>query len=119
MTEAAAPRAAVGWGSTVGTSKCRTTDISVFRNFEFVYYRIYFLFLYLFRLFEHLNCMIIYKIDNSTNFDSFRKCRILKNFYSSKMNNFRNFMIFEIVKFGKFLEFSKLKNFGTFQIGNV
>ena len=42
-----------GWGSTVGTTECRTADISEFRNFanskirkvELFYFSIYFLFL--------------------------------------------------------------------------
>ena len=52
-----------GWGSKFGTTKCRKADISKIRNFEywnnesrvirFFYFRIYSLFLSLFKLFEH------------------------------------------------------------------
>ena len=49
--------------------------------------------------------MIIYKIVNSWNFDSFSNCSIWKFAIVRKLNNFRNFTFFEIAKFGKFLEF--------------
>ena len=52
-----------GWGSKFRMTKCRTADISKIRNFEywnnesrvirFFYFRIYSLFLWLFKLFEH------------------------------------------------------------------
>ena len=74
------------WGSSFGTTKCRTTDISEFQNFEYemdekwviriFYFGIYFLLLYLLKLFEHLKYMIIYKIRNLRNFDSFPNCKI-------------------------------------------
>ena len=62
--------------------------------------------------------MIIYKIVNSWNFDSFPNCRILKICYCSELNFFRNLMFFEIAKFGKFLEFAALQIFLIFQITN-
>ena len=49
--------------------------------------------------------MVIYKIVNSWNFDSFPNCGILKIYYCSRLKNFRNLMFFEIEKLGKFLEF--------------
>ena len=87
-----------------------------FFNFEF------FLFSYLFKLFEHLKYTIIHKIANLWNFNSFVNCKILKILYLSKWYNFRNLMISEIVKFGTFLEFfefgvfrnSKIENFWNF-----
>ena len=58
-----------GWGSKFGMTKCRTADISKIRNFEywnnetrvirFFYVRIYSLFLWLFKFFEHLKYMFI------------------------------------------------------------
>ena len=56
-------------------------DISKIRNFEywnnesqvirFLYFQIYFLYLRQFELFEHLKYMIIHRIGNFCNFDSF------------------------------------------------
>ena len=59
--------------------------------------------------------MIIHKIGNLWNFNSFSDCKIVRIYV------FRNGTIseiFEIVKFGKFLEFSGLKVFGNSKIGN-
>ena len=77
-----------GWGLKFGTTKCRTADISQIRNFEywnnesrvirFFYFQIYFLYLGLFELFENSKYMIIYRIGNFWNFDSFTNCKILK-----------------------------------------
>ena len=62
----------------------------------------------MFKLFEHSKYMIIYKIGNLWNLDSFPNWKISKICYFSKTNNFKNLMIFEI---GKCLKFSKLKYF--------
>ena len=59
----------------------------------------------MFKLFEHSKYMIINKIVNSWNFDSFPNRSILKNFYRAKLKNFRNWMFFETARFWKFLEF--------------
>ena len=72
----------------------------------------------MFKLFEHSKYMIIYKIVNSWNFDSFPNWSILKICYCSKLNNFRNLMFVVIAKFWKFLEFLKLQIFWIFKITN-
>ena len=71
-------------------------------SYSIFYFRIYFLFEYLFKLFKHLKYMLIYKIVNSWNFDRFPNCSILKIWCCSKLDNFRNLMFVEIAKFGKF-----------------
>ena len=61
-----------GVGSIFGIIRFRTTDISEFRILKerrsvirfFFNFRIYFVFLYLLKLFEHLKYIIIYKIGN-------------------------------------------------------
>ena len=68
-------------GSTFGMTKCRTTDVSEFKNFEyynnerwvirFFNFEFIFLIFHLFELFEHLKRMIILHIGNLWNFDSF------------------------------------------------
>ena len=78
----------IGWGSKFGTTKCRTADISRIWNFEyrnnesrviwFFYFQIYFLYLRLFELFEHLKYMIIYEIEIFWNFESFTNCQMFK-----------------------------------------
>ena len=78
----------------------------------------------MFKLFEHLKYMLIYKIVNSWNFDGFPNCSILKKFYCSQLNNFRNYKFFEFAKLQILLifeidflfEFAKLQIFGIFQI---
>ena len=84
----------------------------------FFNFRIYFLILHLFKLFEYLKYVVIYTIGRLCNFYSFSNCEILKICYLSILNNFRNLLIFENVKFGKFLEFSRLKFFGIFKVAN-
>ena len=64
----------------------------------------------LFKLFERSKYMIIHKIENLWNFDSFPNCKVWKTYYFSKLNNFKNLM-FKIVRFGKFFQFSKLEIF--------
>ena len=100
-----------GWGLTFGTTKCKTTDISKFPNFEYwkkerrviriFYLQIYSSFLYLFKLCKHSKYEIIYRLGNLWNFYGFPNCKILKMIYFSILYNFRNFRIFKIGKFGK------------------
>ena len=71
------------------------------RVIRFVHFRINFLF-FLFELFEHSKYMIIYKIINLWNFDSFPNCKISKILYFSKLNNFRNLIFFETKIFWNF-----------------
>ena len=81
----------------------------------------FFSFLYLFKLFELSKYMIIYKIGNLWNFDSFPNCKILKSCYFSKLYNFRNLghfwnfpnsTIFGIVQIGKLTRFLEFLKFG-------
>ena len=58
--------------------------------------------------------MIIYKIVNSWNFDSFPNCGILKICYRSKLNNFRNFIFFSNCKILKFFRILEIANFSNF-----
>ena len=60
--------------------------------------------------------MIVYKIANLWNFDSFPNFKTLNICYCSKLNDFRNLMILKIIKFGKFSEFSGYEIFGILQI---
>ena len=66
------------------------------------------IFQYLFKLFEHLKFMIIYKIENLWNFHSFPNCKIFKLAF------FRICKILEI-----FCNFSSWKFFGIFLIWNI
>ena len=86
-------------------------------NYSFFFkLRIYFLPLYLLKLFEHSKYMIIYKIGDLRNFNSFPNCKTLKILHLLKLKNFRNLMIYETVKFGKFFEISEVIIFGIFKI---
>ena len=87
-------------------------------SFLFFKFRIYFLIRYLFKLFEHSKYMIIYKIKNSWNVNSFPNCSIFKICYFSKLNILKYLMFFEIGIFGKFLEFYTLQIFELFKIHN-
>ena len=79
--------------------------------------------------------MVIDKMGDSWNFDSFPNCKILKIWYFSKLNNFKNLEIFGIFQIEIFLSFSTWKSldfsqleivgisqldiFGIFQIANL
>ena len=63
-----------------------------------------FLFLYLFKLFEHSKYIINHKIGNLWYSDSFRNCKIWEIFGKYKIANFSNF------RNSTFLELSKLEN---------
>ena len=98
--------------------------------FVFFNFRIFFSFLYLFKLFEHSKCMIIYKIGIFSifqiqnfgifqigNFSNFQ-IRNFGNFSYCKNLAFSKFEVFRIFQIGNFLSFSNWKLFGIFQIGN-
>ena len=112
-----------GWTSTFGKTKCRTTDISEFRNFEYE------------RNERWITCIRILKIyDNLENWKlmtfrvfqivKFWKCAISQYWiiseilWFSKLENLGIFRIFEIWNFPnwKSLEFLKLTIFGIFHI---
>ena len=95
------------WNFDISSIK-RTKD-SIF------YFVIYFLFLYIFELFEKLKYMIICKIGNLWNFDSSTQTM---RFYFLKLLNFRNFMISEVARSERFSESSKMQIFRIFQFGN-
>ena len=82
--------------------------------YSIFYYSIFFLFWYFLKLFENSKYMIIHKIVNLWNVDSFPNCSIVKIcFFISKCNNSKNLMFFEIGIFGTCLEFSS-HNFSNF-----
>ena len=94
-----------GGGQNLERPIFRSFEISSIKtmSYSIFYFRIYFLFLYLFKLFEHPKYIIIYNIVNLGNFNNFSNCSILKICYCSKLNNFRNLFFF-----------FKLKNLGNF-----
>ena len=74
-----------GWGSTVGMAKWpifrkfETSNIEIKKvEFSTFYFQFHFLYLDLFELFKLSKYMIIYRIGNFWNFDSFTNCQILK-----------------------------------------
>ena len=56
-----------GWGSTFGTTKCRTADISEFRNFEISNIKITKVELFDFSIFEFVFYFYVFFFFNSTN----------------------------------------------------
>ena len=70
-------------------------------SFSILYFQIYFLFLYLFKLFEHSKYMIIYKSENLSNVDSLPNFKFLK-FHKLQVFWFSNFRIFQIGHFWHF-----------------
>ena len=115
-----------GWGSKFGTIKCRTTyfGISKFRilkerkmSYSIFYFQIFLNFCICSNYLK-TQYMLVYKIGNLWNFDSFRNLKILKICYFSQLNKFRNLTVLKIVRFGKFLEFCKFEIFRIFQIRN-
>ena len=62
----------------------------------------YFLFLRMFELLEHSKYMIIYKIRNFWNFDSFKNCQILKICQFSKLRISEIWLFYEFFDLGNF-----------------
>ena len=79
---------------------------------RFFYFQIYFLFLYLFKLFWHSKYKIIYEFWNLWNFNSFCNCKILEIFRIFHVRNFCSFLRWI------FLEFSEFNIFRIFEIAN-
>ena len=73
------------------------------------YFRLNFVFLHSFKLFEPSRYMIIHQIKNLCNFDSFRNCKISEIFEIWQFDNFRNFRNWEIKQISRFISTSKTK----------
>ena len=102
-----------GWRSKFGTTKWRTADISKIRNFEywnnesrvirFFYFRIYFLFLWLFKLFEHSK-YIFNNVPSNSNFLEFLQVEFGIGNWKFGIGKLRNFKIFSICKIKVWLQ---------------
>ena len=85
-------------------------------SYSIFHFRIYFLFFYFFKIYEHSKYIIIYQTGNFWNFDSFPDCQILKISWFSKLKNFRNSIFLWISQQRKFDAFRKCKIWDIFGV---